>query len=94
MFPFLTVGHSTRAIDEFVALLRAASVSLVADIRTVPKLRTNPQYNKAAAGAHATFEMGYEPIAELGGLSGKAKLVAPCLNSASLSEAIGDSHAT
>lgn len=81
MLPFYTVGHSTRDIDEFVALLRAAGVSLVADIRTVPKSRTNPQYNKDALPERlAAFQIGYEHIAELGGLRGKAKLVAPDLN--------------
>jgi uncharacterized protein (DUF488 family) len=44
--PFHTIGHSTRTIDEFVALLREADARLVVDVRTVPRSRTNPQYNK------------------------------------------------
>ena len=43
--PFCTIGHSTRSIADFVALLRAGEVALVADIRTIPRSRTNPQYN-------------------------------------------------
>jgi len=42
----LTVGHSTRPLDEFVALLKAHDVSLVADVRTIPRSQHNPQFNK------------------------------------------------
>ena len=43
--PVFTIGHSTRSISEFVELLRAGRVELVVDIRTIPRSRTNPQYN-------------------------------------------------
>ena len=43
---FFTIGHSTRPIDEFVALIAESSVAIVVDVRTVPRSRTNPQYNK------------------------------------------------
>ena len=60
MLPFFTVGHSTRTIEEFVHLLRAAEVSLVADIRTIPRSRTNPQYNLDALPENlAAFQIGY-----------------------------------
>lgn len=79
--PFFTVGHSTRTIPEFVELLRVAEVELVVDIRTVPRSRTNPQYNKdALPQSLATFQIGYEQLAELGGLRSKSKLAAPDLN--------------
>lgn len=39
-----TVGHGTRSLDEFVALLREYEIGLVVDIRTVPKSRHNPQF--------------------------------------------------
>ncbi len=39
-----TVGHSTHPIDEFVALLKAHGIEQVADVRTVPKSRHNPQF--------------------------------------------------
>ncbi len=81
MLPFYTVGHSTRTIEEFLALLQAAEVTLVVDIRTVPRSRTNPQYNKdTLPQSLAAFEMGYEQIAELGGLRSKSKEVQPNLN--------------
>ena len=44
--PFFTIGHSTHPIEEFVALLTAAEVRLVVDVRTVPRSRTNPQFNR------------------------------------------------
>ena len=46
MHPFYTIGHSTRSIAEFVDLLRSVEVTLVVDVRTVPRSRTNPQYNR------------------------------------------------
>ena len=41
-----TIGHSTRAIDEFIALLRAHEITHLVDVRTVPRSRHNPQFNK------------------------------------------------
>jgi uncharacterized protein (DUF488 family) len=46
--PFFTIGHSTRSMDEFVDLLGNAEVRLVIDVRTIPRSRTNPQYNSEA----------------------------------------------
>ena len=43
MLPVYTIGHSTRSIDEFAALLGIGQVGRVVDIRTVPRSRTNPQ---------------------------------------------------
>lgn len=43
--PFFTIGHSTRSIEQFIALLRLVKIKIVVDIRTIPKSRTNPQYN-------------------------------------------------
>ena len=40
-----TIGHSTRTLDELVALLRTFGVSLLVDIRTIPRSRHNPQFN-------------------------------------------------
>jgi uncharacterized protein (DUF488 family) len=69
--PFYTIGHSTRGIEEFVDLLRGADVRLVVDVRTVPRSRTNPQYNRdALPDSLAQFQIGYAHIAALGGLRG------------------------
>jgi uncharacterized protein (DUF488 family) len=79
--PFHTIGHSTRTIEEFVALLREAEVALVVDVRTVPRSRTNPQYNRdALPGSLAPLGIGYEHIAALGGLRGKKRDVPPDRN--------------
>ena len=43
-----TIGHSTHPIDEFIAMLRGFSITLLADIRTIPKSRYNPQFGQEA----------------------------------------------
>jgi len=78
--PFYTIGHSTRTIEEFVELLRESSVRIVVDVRTVPRSRTNPQYNRdALPDTLVQFQIGYEHIAALGGLRGQRD-VAPEVN--------------
>ena len=65
----LTVGHSTRAIDDFIALLQAHSVTRVVDVRTVPKSRRNPQFGQdVLPGSLGAAGIGYTHIAALGGL--------------------------
>lgn len=82
MLPFYTIGHSTRTIETLLDLLRAAQVTIVADIRSMPRSRTNPQYNQdVLPDTLAAFQIGYEHIAELGGLRGKAKSVESAVNS-------------
>jgi 3-methyladenine DNA glycosylase/8-oxoguanine DNA glycosylase len=64
-----TVGHSTRTLDELVAMLRAFDVSLVADIRTIPRSRHNPQFNgDALRSMLRSRRIRYVHISELGGL--------------------------
>ena len=68
--PIFTIGHSTRTIDEFVALLRVGEVAEVVDIRSVPRSRTNPQYNLDALPAELErWQIAHTQIAELGGRS-------------------------
>ena len=79
--PFFTIGHSTRPIDEFVALLITVEVKLVVDVRTVPRSRTNPQFNRDALPASlAAHGIAYEHFAALGGLRGKQPGVSPDVN--------------
>jgi uncharacterized protein (DUF488 family) len=79
--PFFTVGHSTRPVEEFVDLLERAQVACVVDVRTVPRSRTNPQYNRdVLPETLARFEIGYEHIAALGGLRARTQGVAPEVN--------------
>lgn len=74
MSVFFSIGHSTRTIDEFVALLRESGVRRIVDVRTIPRSRTNPQYNRdALPGTLAGFRIGYVHIPELGGRRGRPK---------------------
>ena len=79
--PFFTIGHSTRSIEEFVDLLAATEVAMVVDVRTVPRSRTNPQFNgNTLPDALAPFQVGYRHMAALGGLRGKSREIAPDVN--------------
>lgn len=64
-----TIGHSTRSLDELVALLTSFDVSMLADIRTIPRSRHNPQFNAdALAQALPPRGVEYVHVAALGGL--------------------------
>ena len=81
MYPFFTIGHSTHALDKFAGLLQSAGVTLVADVRTIPRSRANPQYNREVLPQSlATFDIQYEHIAALGGLRGRKGDVPPNVN--------------
>ena len=41
-----TVGHSTRSFEELVEILRAHGVERLVDVRTIPRSRHNPQFNR------------------------------------------------
>jgi uncharacterized protein (DUF488 family) len=79
--PFYTIGHGTRPVGEFIDLLRGVEVTLVADVRTVPRSRANPQYNRdALPGSLAACGIAYEHLAALGGLRRRDRDVAPDVN--------------
>jgi uncharacterized protein (DUF488 family) len=64
-----TIGHSTRAIEEFVNLLRANGVELLIDIRSVPRSRMNPQFNRdILPDSLRPAGIDYLHMPELGGL--------------------------
>jgi uncharacterized protein (DUF488 family) len=80
-FPFFTIGHSNRSLEEFVELLIGAGIELVADIRKVPMSRANPQFNEdTLPEALAALDVSYLHIAALGGLRGKARTLSPDVN--------------
>jgi len=80
-YPFYTIGHGRRTIAEFAGLLAGVEVSLLVDVRTVPRSRFNPQYNQDALPASLKpFGIGYAHIAALGGLRGKTREVEPAVN--------------
>lgn len=63
-----TVGHSTREIDDFVDLLHRHGVALIADVRSIPKSRHVPQFNRdALEGSLRAAGLGYRHVAALGG---------------------------
>jgi uncharacterized protein (DUF488 family) len=79
--PVYTIGHSTRSIVEFVELLQQGRVELVVDIRSIPRSRTNPQFNlDALPEALSAWQIGHTRIAELGGRRTKSKTVPPEVN--------------
>jgi uncharacterized protein (DUF488 family) len=72
--PFFTIGHSSRSLAAFAALLEAAGIGLIADIRTVPRSRANPQFDRdSLPAALAALGIGYEHMAALGGLRGRSR---------------------
>jgi len=64
-----TIGHSNRPIEEFLRLLNAHGIKRVADIRTIPRSRHNPQFNSdALSESLSAAGIDYTPMKELGGL--------------------------
>ncbi len=64
-----TIGHSTRPLAEFIQMLRNHGVTLVADVRTVPRSRHNPQFNQEVLPKDlALAGLGYVHLPGLGGL--------------------------
>ena len=65
----LAVGHSTRPAEELVALLQAAGVATLADVRTIPRSRANPQFEQEALSRTlARAGIRYVHLPRLGGL--------------------------
>lgn len=63
-----TIGHSTRTIDEFISLLNANHIKLLADVRSLPGSKRYPQFNKEAlADSLGKAGTRYEHFPELGG---------------------------
>lgn len=64
-----TIGHSTRSLDELIAMLRAFGVTVLADIRTIPRSRRHPQFSREAlAPSLRAHHVRYVHLPELGGL--------------------------
>jgi uncharacterized protein (DUF488 family) len=64
-----TIGHSTRTLDELVAILRSFDVTVLVDIRTIPRSRHNPQFNVDALDtALPALGLRYVHLKGLGGL--------------------------
>ncbi len=65
----LTIGHSTKSLDAFIDLLQAHSITMIVDIRTIPRSRHNPQFNKETLpDSLSKAGIGYKHLPGLGGL--------------------------
>jgi uncharacterized protein (DUF488 family) len=65
----LTIGHSARPLEEFIGLLLAHGVKRLIDVRTVPRSRHNPQFNRDTLPEILAAEgIGYTHMPGLGGL--------------------------
>src|ERR1700682_5251082 len=63
-----TVGHSTRAIEEFIDMLRDNQIEILVDVRHFPGSRKFPHFNKGALhDALVAAGIRYEHLVELGG---------------------------
>ena len=69
MTAVLTIGHSTRTWKVFLDLLRAHRIKRVIDVRSIPRSRHNPQFNREALSAKLRgAKIGYVHLRKLGGL--------------------------
>lgn len=70
-----TIGHSTRPLPDFIAMLEQVGVNFLVDVRRIPMSRTNPQYNTDRV-PHDLAQAGisYRHVAALGGLRPNQKL--------------------
>ena len=76
-----TIGHSTRTIADFGALLKEPGIELVVDVRAIPRSRTNPQFNlDVLPGSLADFGIGYRHMPELGGRRRRSRDASPSPN--------------
>jgi uncharacterized protein DUF488 len=65
----LTIGHSIHPLDEFIELLRQHGVERLVDVRTIPRSRRNPQFNREALAKSLEHEgIAYVHLKDLGGL--------------------------
>lgn len=64
-----TIGHSTRTLEDFLLLLRAYHINQIIDVRTIPRSRHNPQFNKETFRTFLrNHHIGYAQMKKLGGL--------------------------
>jgi len=79
--PIFTIGHSTRSVDELIAMLADNGVGLVCDVRSYPRSRRHPQFNAETLPAElAAASIGYAHLKALGGRRGRQDLGGPSPN--------------
>jgi len=63
-----TIGHSTRTLDEFLILLRQVGITLLVDVRSIPRSRAVPQFNvDTLPDSLERAGIGYRHLRSLGG---------------------------
>jgi uncharacterized protein (DUF488 family) len=78
---FFTIGHSTHPLREFIGLLTGAQIETVVDVRSIPRSRTNPQFNRETLpDALSRQHIGYIHLVGLGGRRSRPKGDAPSPN--------------
>jgi uncharacterized protein (DUF488 family) len=76
-----TIGHSTRSIPEFIAVLASAGVTMVVDVRSLPRSRRHPEYNLDRLPALlAEHSVAHGHLVELGGRRGRSREVPADVN--------------
>jgi len=76
-----TIGHSTRSARELINILNAFGVVHVVDIRSIPRSRTNPQFDREPLRATLRLAgIAYTHIEALGGRRRKSKLIGASVN--------------
>lgn len=69
MVTVFTIGHSSRTWETFLELLRVHKIERVVDVRTVPRSRHNPQFNRETLSTKLRGrKIGYVHLRKLGGL--------------------------
>jgi uncharacterized protein (DUF488 family) len=69
MLIVFTIGHSTRTWKEFLEILRAHGIERVIDVRSIPRSRHNPQFNRETLSAKLRgARISYVHLRSLGGL--------------------------
>ena len=72
-----TIGHSTHPLQAFIEMLQSHHIEMLIDVRSIPRSRTNPQFNKDCfPDSLAQVNISYQHIAGLGGLRSRKQSAA------------------
>ena len=79
--PLYTIGHSTLAVQDFIALLQREGVTRVIDVRAIPRSLRQPQFHEdRLPGALAAQGIAYTHMPALGGRRSLQRGVPPTTN--------------
>ena len=73
-----TIGHSTRSLEDLLRLLRVYQIACLADVRTIPRSRHTPQFNREALKVDLSkAALRYVHLPRLGGLRKSSGKLSP-----------------